>query len=281
MKEINAELKDIFANISFLTLTDSKKINNKLTEEIIEYIKKLNKIIEQKIEHELKYDIEEFNKKILLIIEKYKEKTPFHILKKWNKINKKIFNLIEKEALTKEIFILETTEIEEILNIQKEEEKKDKEQIMQILLFKLKNVVYAIESKKIEEMTSFNEEELTIVPNSKEAFLGFINLRGEVIPLIDLRIFFNIKEKKEIDYSKKRDIIIAIKTQNKIIGILVDIAEDFININEKEILNNTNFKDISNKYIKGIINHDIYDFLVLLDIEKFLEEDKLKENFLN
>ena len=286
---LKLELEDIFANMTFILLSESE--NDILTfenlTELSDYTGKIINVCENS--EEGYYDSIKFNKEVLGLLTKLisnktdnkKEVKPF--LKKWQKANSELLNLFfDKKLNITEIERITVPIIKElhsnVLTTKKVEKIEDK--ILQMLLFKLGDVVYAISSNNIVEMTSFVKEELTIVPKSKPEFLGFINLRGEVIPLIDLRIFFGTKKKEDLDYDTEKDIIIAVKSEGKIIGILVDVAEDFINIKEKNIIHNTNFKDIPSEYIKGVVNHEDYDFLVLLNIYEFLKETKLKQNFL-
>lgn len=296
--ELIDKLEDSLAEISFTLLGSSGEF---ILEDVEDIKTSFENIIINTSEEDFT-ELNEYSRKMFNFLEDViSEKIPLDGVKNFiATFEKEAQKLIKKKnegSLTKsafeEIYNIQEEKIDDVYSkkeientnndeAEKEEKKNKKEEAenLQVLLFNLKNVIYAVESRKIVEIKSFNDEELTIIPNLNEKILGFINLRGEVIPLVDLRLFFNVKDKSEIDYKTKEDIIIAVKHEGRITGLLVDRAEDFVNIAEKDIINNTNFRDIKQEYIKGVINNIDYEFIVLLNIDNFLSEEKLIENFL-
>jgi len=139
------------------------------------------------------------------------------------------------------------------------------------VVFKLDNEFYGLDIYNvtaIERIQSF-----TRVPNSPEYIKGVINLRGEVVPVVDLRKRFLLNP-KEID-SNSRIIIVSIL--DMLIGIIVDSSSEVIEINKNDIDSPPTKKDnISDEYVKGIgkLNNKLY---ILLDLEKTLGIKEIQE----
>lgn len=102
---------------------------------------------------------------------------------------------------------------------------------------------------------------------------GIINLRGRIIPLIDMRIRFH---KEEISYSD-RTCIIVIDLIDTSIGLIVDNVSEVLSIRDEDIDPPPRFNTgIHNRYIRGIgkVGSDI---VLLLDCEKLLTDDELSD----
>jgi purine-binding chemotaxis protein CheW len=131
------------------------------------------------------------------------------------------------------------------------------------------------------EIKMLEADGITNAYNVTESVVGLYNLRGEVISLIDLRIFLDIKKKEEIDYlDPEKNMIISVKYENRITGLIVDKTVDFKDIAESKVIHNTNFKDIKKEYVQGVVNDEDYNFVVLLNIEKFLNKESILDKFL-
>lgn len=162
------------------------------------------------------------------------------------------------------------------------EEKQSKEEnpLVEIILFKLKGVKYGIELNKIQEIIVFPEH-ITRIPGLKEMTLGVINLRGEVSPLFDLRLWFKTQGKDTIKYTDE-DIVIFVKNdEDKIIGLVIDEVVDVISVNTEELLPVAASVDIPEEFLKGLLNYNERDMIVLLDINALLTEDTLETFKLN
>ncbi len=143
-----------------------------------------------------------------------------------------------------------------------ENSKKD----IQIIGFKLNEEEYALEISSVQEIIKIPA--ITRVPRAKNYILGVINLRGIVIPVIDLNIRFG--KEKTMDIDKKRVIILKIGTV--FIGIVVDSVSEVIDVNAAEILSNpTITSSMNQEFLKGVCKLADDRLLTLLDIEKTLE----------
>lgn len=137
---------------------------------------------------------------------------------------------------------------------------------IQIIGFKLNSEEYALEISGVQEIIKVNS--ITRVPRSKQYILGVINLRGIVIPVIDLNIRFGNGKTTEIE--KKR--VIILKFGNLSVGIVVDGVSEVIDISANQILSNpTITTNVNQEFLKGVCKLGDDRLLTLLDIEKTLE----------
>lgn len=143
-----------------------------------------------------------------------------------------------------------------------------KEQIVNIdykmVTFSLAGKDYAIDIMKVKEIAKAGR--FTYVPNTAPFVLGVYNLRGDIIPIVDLRLFFNIEipERKEDDLENM--LIVVIEDQT--FGVVVDAIDKVVGIHSSSIQPpHPLFGDINIKYIYGIVesNDRLY---VLLDIDR-------------
>jgi len=126
----------------------------------------------------------------------------------------------------------------------------------------IKNVIEIIELQKIIE-----------IPDMPGYIKGIINLRGKVIPIMDLRLRFKIPEK---DYDD-RTCIVVVNIYNYRVGLVVDRVEEVLEINAKNIEAPPKFKNKTEEenYISGLAK--IGDTVkILLDVEKILDLEKIE-----
>ncbi|WP_459477307.1 chemotaxis protein CheW [Clostridium saccharoperbutylacetonicum] len=141
------------------------------------------------------------------------------------------------------------------------------------LIFSIGNECYGIDIKYVTEIIGI--EPITEVPELPNYIKGVINLRGKIIPVMDVRLRFK-KEPKEYD---DRTCIVVVEIGNINIGLIIDRVLEVVNIDESNISPppkiNSN-KDNANKYIKGIgkIQNEVR---LLIDCHKLLEEDEIEE----
>ena len=115
------------------------------------------------------------------------------------------------------------------------------------LTFLLGKEVYAIEIKYVIEMIGI--QPITEVPELPEYVKGIINLRGKIVPVMDVRIRF----KKEAKEYNDRTCIIVVEVESIMLGLIVDNISEVISIPDEEIVPPPEInKCAENKYIKGI-----------------------------
>lgn len=139
------------------------------------------------------------------------------------------------------------------------------------LTFSLGKETYGIEIRYVTEIIGI--QAITEIPELPEYVKGIINLRGKIIPVMDVRLRFK-KEPKE--YSD-RTCIIVVDIKNISIGLIVDSVSEVLTIPEQDIAEPPQMnKGLNNRYIKmiGKVGNDVK---LLLDCEMLLTEEELED----
>jgi len=143
-----------------------------------------------------------------------------------------------------------------------------------MVTFSLAGKDYAIDIMQVKEIAKAGR--FTYVPNTSPFVLGVYNLRGDIIPIIDLRIFFNIPTKAR-EYDALESLII-INVNEQTFGIVVDAIDKVVGISRNSIQPpHPIFGDINIKYIHGVVENQgrLY---ILLDVERiFTNKAKVAE----
>lgn len=139
------------------------------------------------------------------------------------------------------------------------------------LTFHLGKESYGIEIQYVTEIIVM--QEITKVPDLPESIIGVVNLRGNVISVMDMRKRFHL-ESREID---DRTCIIVVNIENIAIGLLVDTVNEVLNIPEEQVdPSPKTHSGIKSNYIMGMgkIGNKVK---ILLDIEKILHEEEMEQ----
>jgi len=132
----------------------------------------------------------------------------------------------------------------------------------QYIVFKLGQEEYGLDILMVQEIV--RPLETTKLPNSPEYIMGIVNLREDVIPIIDLRRFFNLQTTDVTDESR----VIVIKNDNNAFGIFVDEVHEVLRISKEQIKSNEELDQKINKlYIKGVAKVQ-QRLIILLDLAK-------------
>jgi purine-binding chemotaxis protein CheW len=156
------------------------------------------------------------------------------------------------------------SEREEIELIEQEEDT----QKGRFLTFQIGNEIYGIEIKCVTEIIGI--QPITEVPELPDYIKGIINLRGKIIPVMDVRLRF---KKQSVEYND-RTCVVVIDIGNISIGLIVDHVSEVLSIPEEEIVAPPDVKNGGNKYIKGIgkVGNEVK---LLLDCDKLLNEQEI------
>jgi purine-binding chemotaxis protein CheW len=133
-----------------------------------------------------------------------------------------------------------------------------------MVTFSLAGKDYAIDIMQVKEIAKAGR--FTYVPNTSPFVLGVYNLRGDIIPIIDLRIFFNIPTAARDSDAIENMIIITVEEQT--FGIVVDLIDKVVGISKDTIQPpHPIFGDINIKYIHGVVENQgrLY---ILLDVAR-------------
>lgn len=138
------------------------------------------------------------------------------------------------------------------------------------LVFTIGSEDYGIEIKYVIEIIGI--QAITPIPELSEYVRGVINLRGKIIPVIDVRLRFK-KEPREFD---DRTCIIIVEIKDISVGLIIDRVSEVVVIPDEEIAPPPEInKSFHNKYIKGIgkVGNSVK---LVLDCEKLLSEDEIE-----
>lgn len=139
------------------------------------------------------------------------------------------------------------------------------------LTFSIGKETYGVEIKYVIEIIGI--QTITEIPELPEYIKGIINLRGKIIPVMDVRLRF---KKESIEYND-RTCVIIVDINDTSIGLIVDKVAEVIIIPDQDIVEPPQMnKGNKNRYIKnmGKVGDDVK---LLLDCEKLLTEDELEE----
>lgn len=141
------------------------------------------------------------------------------------------------------------------------------------LTFSLENEEYGIPIQKIKEIIGIME--VTKIPKTPEYIKGVINLRGKIIPIMDLRLKFGLQA---VDYNQRTCIIVveinSIEAK-RLMGIAVDTVSEVVAIEKSEIeLSPTDHSQVADSFLIGI--GKVKDRItLLLDIEQVLNNEEI------
>ncbi len=142
----------------------------------------------------------------------------------------------------------------------------------QFLSYSLGKEFYAVEIVYVTEIIGI--QNITEVPNVKDHIKGIINLRGMIIPVVDIRYRFGMKT---LPYND-RTCIIVVTVNNSQIGLIVDEVQEVLTIASDKIFSAPHtYKGSKSKFIEGVtkINENV---IIILDIQKLLyDENELLE----
>lgn len=155
------------------------------------------------------------------------------------------------------------------------EEKKENAALVdfKMVTFSLADKDYSIDIMHVKEIAKAGR--FTFVPNTLPFVLGVYNLRGEIIPILDLRIFFNIEVPPRDENKLENMLILQVEDQK--FGVVVDKIDKVIGVQKSSIQPpHPLFGDINIKYIDGVVesNNRLY---VLLDITRIFSSKEVSE----
>jgi purine-binding chemotaxis protein CheW len=145
------------------------------------------------------------------------------------------------------------------------------EKELQVVGFRIGDETFGVRIGSVREIVRVPE--ITSVPNASETIEGVINLRGKIIPVMDLRKRFG---QVEISTDKKNRILV-VELDNKLVGLIVNSASEVLKIPPSEIESpGSVFADGESSYVTGVgkLNGRL---IILLDISKLLHRPEFKK----
>lgn len=143
--------------------------------------------------------------------------------------------------------------------------------VLQWVTFRLQEETYGINVMQVQEVLRYTE--IAPVPGSPDYVLGIINLRGNVVTVIDTRARFGLPPAEVSDNTR----IVIIEAEKQVIGILVDSVAEVVYLKQSEIDNAPNVgTDESARFIQGVANRE-GELLILVDLNKMLNDEEWDE----
>lgn len=134
----------------------------------------------------------------------------------------------------------------------------------EFLTFTLGSEEYAIDILKVQEIRGY--EQPTLIANSPPFIKGVINLRGIIVPIVDLRVKFNLGK---IEYTPFT-VVIILNIAGRVIGVVVDSVSDVISLTSSQIRPAPDFSgSFDTKYILGLAAIDTR-MMIVTDIERLM-----------
>ena len=144
------------------------------------------------------------------------------------------------------------------------------EKDLQIVGFRIGNETYGVRIGSVREIVRVPA--ITSVPSAPETVEGVINLRGKIIPVVDLRKRFGQPEIKP----DKKNRILVVELENKLVGLIVNAASEVLKIAPSEIEPPGNvFSEGESSYVTGVGKLK-GRLIILLDINKLLQRSEVK-----
>lgn len=144
----------------------------------------------------------------------------------------------------------------------------------QFLTFVLAGEEYAIDILKVQEIRGF--ESTTQIPNTPEYLLGVINLRGSVVPIVDMRVRFNLS----VEDSANPVIILVKHSANgseRVVGIVVDAVSDVYSIGAEDISKTPDLAtNVVKQFVTGLATID-EKMIIMLDIDSLIAQGVLED----
>jgi purine-binding chemotaxis protein CheW len=136
--------------------------------------------------------------------------------------------------------------------------------LKEFLTFRLGTEHYGIDILKVQEIRGY--EQPTTIANSPPFIKGVINLRGVIVPILDLRVKFRMPEIKYDDFT----VVIILNVASRVVGVVVD-SVSMLSLDPEQIRPTPEFASATfdTKYITGLANHED-GMLIMLDIEKLM-----------
>lgn len=139
----------------------------------------------------------------------------------------------------------------------------------EFLVFSLGDEEYAVDILKVQEIRGY--ENVTRIANAPDFIKGVTNLRGVIVPIVDLRIKFHLER---VEYGGQT-VVIVVNVADRIVGIVVDGVSDVMTLTPEQIKPAPEFGvTLSSDFLSGLGSLEDR-MLVLVDIDKLLTSDEM------
>jgi len=145
------------------------------------------------------------------------------------------------------------------------------DEVLQWVTFRLEDETYGINVMQVQEVLRYSE--IAPVPGAPDYVLGIINLRGNVVTVIDTRTRFGLSTSEVSDNTR----VVIIEADKQVVGILVDSVAEVVYLKKSDIDSAPNVgTEESAKFIQGVSNRE-GELLILVDLNKLLNDEEWDE----
>ena len=145
----------------------------------------------------------------------------------------------------------------------------------QLVTFKLGNELYGVNIMDVKEIVKL--QNVRLIPNAPLYVEGIINLRGEIIPIIDLHKRFRIQKNAQETNDLEAGFII-LNIENYKLGIIIDKIARVVTFSREDIKEPPQMvSGIGTEYIEGVIREDDNSYLIMLNTRKLFDPKELEK----
>lgn len=138
------------------------------------------------------------------------------------------------------------------------------------LTFVLGDEQYGLEILKVQEIRGYDT--VTQIANTPDFIKGVVNLRGKIVPIVDLRIKFHLGKVEYDEFT----VVIILNLGGRVVGIVVDGVSDVMALKEEQIRDVPSLvTSIDTKYIVGLATVE-QQMLILVDIEQLMSSEEMQ-----
>jgi purine-binding chemotaxis protein CheW len=144
------------------------------------------------------------------------------------------------------------------------------EELEEFVTFVIDSDLFGVDIHKVRDIIGINY--ITPVPRSPYFIKGVINLRGNIVPVVDLRQKFRLSEKEYYNNT----VIIVVEVRDRFIGMIVDAVSDVVEIDVQSIHDSPHYvANIKEDFIKSIGRKDD-KLIIILDVDRILSVSELE-----
>ena len=156
-----------------------------------------------------------------------------------------------------------------IASLKEEVQAAKKEENTSFITFTLDNEVYAVPIQTIEEIIGL--QEISLLPNVPDFIKGVINLRGEIVPIMDLRLKFGLESKEYTPFT----VFLIVRVDERLMGMVVDNVADVLVIEPSRVQKKPSFSaKISTDFINGVYKDSQEDLVIIVDVPSLIKPEE-------
>ncbi len=155
------------------------------------------------------------------------------------------------------------------VSVKEEEQEEKKNENSSFITFMLDSEIYAVPIQTIEEI--IGQQEISLLPNVAGFIKGVINLRGDIVPIMDLRLKFGLTPKEYTPFT----VFLIVRVYDRLMGMVVDNVADVLMIEPSTVQKRPAFSTkISTDFIDGVYKDTQDEMVVLVDVPSLIKPEE-------